>query len=593
MAGRFNIPDLEERTASKGPKILVLEDEEIGETYQRGLERLGHNIELAKTVGDACFKIDVSPPAVAVLDCLIGEDWEGGFKVAQRLFEDSPGTKIIFNSAYMGHGVDATEVARRTNVVSWFDQKATTARQLNKEIETALRVKEQDEQLRRVNRELREANNQLIDINRYLSKSTIALLGTYIQSILRDDRFVKEALEDYMEASKVSRFRRGVQPSEPAKIFVTGATGFIGSAYMRHMLENSDAVLYPLVRDGKKPFDQRILIPEKHTSRVHFVRGDITERRLGISEPDWKLLTGKTGVQYLVHCAASTNYEDQVHGENFRLNVLGATRMVEFARNCENLVRLVHLSTAYVEGKPDIAESQTSKQVSELAPLENGSWLRNNFRNKYEETKYLGELVVSSNRDLPYAIVRPTIVVGHSEDGFCNETTIYYFARSFQIAKKALERRPQDGNLRIAIDPEVTKNFICVDDVVAVMEAARLSPYANQKVLHAANPHASTTGDIVRAISGVLESSVDLIGDGPVANPSQVEEALNGAHGIYRDYTHSVTGRDPQWDMGNTYHALREANPSFQFRPLTLEKLTFLFGKYFSDRRQATTLRWK
>ncbi|MFC1768220.1 SDR family oxidoreductase [Nanoarchaeota archaeon] len=514
------------------PTILVVDDQDtIRSQIVSELEDQDYIVLEASTIDAARDLVKKNKVDVALLDIIMGPDDKVGAGLAfkKEIDKISPNTLSYFVTGKAGTSFQdlqgnfqGTTLMRDYNpfgVINKTDGVKAIAVAVRAGLEHIILTRE----LEKSNRMLSESNNDLSESNQQLSKSVVAMLGTYLQGILRDDPEVRSCLKDYKESSKVTRFKDGPKElGDRVNIALDGGTGFIGQAYMRRVLENSDPNihLYVIVRDGRKPFDERMDIPEQYRDRVHFVRGDITEKHLGMSDSDWSRLTssGEEGIHYYVHCAASTNYEDQVEGQNFRLNVQGAIRAVEFARNCENLQRFVHISTAYVEGKPEISSSdEEPKPAEELAPLENGEWLKYSFRNMYEETKYGAELVVASNRDLPFVIVRPTIVVGDSNDGFCNETTIYHFARSFQAAKRGLKKEPQEHDLRITIDPKVPKNFICVDDVVEIMEMARVSDYAHQKVIHAATPENITTGDITTAITSVMGLPVDMVGDGPIA----------------------------------------------------------------------------
>ena len=84
--------------------------------------------------------------------------------------------------------------------------------------------------------------------------------------------------------------------------FVTGATGFIGRNLVELLLER-EATVYVLVREGSKGRLEELRNRwGTNDSRVVGIVGDLSERRLGISDADLERLKGE--VDHLFHLAA-------------------------------------------------------------------------------------------------------------------------------------------------------------------------------------------------------------------------------------------------------------------------------------------------
>jgi nucleoside-diphosphate-sugar epimerase len=115
------------------------------------------------------------------------------------------------------------------------------------------------------------------------------------------------------------------------------------------------------------------------------------------------------------------------------------------AESCPRLQSLAWISTAFVAGdrKGRILEGESQCGQS--------------FRNAYEQSKFEAELLArAAGTHLPIAILRPSIIVGDSRDGYtCNFGSIYWPLRL--IAEGALRR--------VSGDPLTPLDLVPVDYV--------------------------------------------------------------------------------------------------------------------------------
>src|ERR1700677_451050 len=213
-------------------------------------------------------------------------------------------------------------------------------------------------------------------------------------------------------------------------ILLTGATGFLGMGALARLIERDCEQVVVLVRapDGDSA-QQRLdgLLARLYdelpaaAARVSAVRGDLLEPALGLSPIDRAWLIAS--VDRIVHCAASISFELPLD-EAREINVHGVEQVIELAREIAaggTLRRLVHVSTAYVSGRHAGEFGERDLDVGQ------------EFRNTYERSKFEAERLLREAEDLPLAVARPSIVVGHSASGWTSAFNVLYWPmRAFE-----------------------------------------------------------------------------------------------------------------------------------------------------------------
>lgn len=235
------------------------------------------------------------------------------------------------------------------------------------------------------------------------------------------------------------------------KVFVTGATGFIGTRLVQALTERGRAVRALVRRANPQPppgFDWADGGPLQH-KQVELVRGDITDRQ--------SLAEGMEGCTHVFHLAAyAKNWarDPQVY---FEMNV-GAMRQVFGVARQLGVRRVVWTSTQLTLGP-----SRPGQPANEDSPR-----ITDSYFTEYERTKAIAEqeALRYAQNGLPVVIVNPARVYGpgHLTEGNSLSLLIDQYDR---------------GKLPILLNRGINvANYVLVDDVaeghILAMEKGRV-----------------------------------------------------------------------------------------------------------------------
>ena len=179
------------------------------------------------------------------------------------------------------------------------------------------------------------------------------------------------------------------------KLFITGAAGFIGSNYVRHVLSTTDdevTVFDALTYAG----NLSSLDDVANDPRFRFVQGDICDRAVVASAMD--------GHDAVVHFAAESHVDRSiVDPDTFvRTNCLGPNVMCDVARNV-GVDRFLHISTDEVYGSIEDGSFVETDRLGPRSPYSSSKAGSDLIALSYEETYGLPVIVTrSSNNFGPY-----------------------------------------------------------------------------------------------------------------------------------------------------------------------------------------------
>jgi nucleoside-diphosphate-sugar epimerase len=277
-------------------------------------------------------------------------------------------------------------------------------------------------------------------------------------------------------------------------VFITGATGYIGSYITDWLLRNTDHELALLVRApdydaGVERLWKSLQLHMKadqfyrQLDRIAFISGDLTEPGLGIStaDRDWLI----SNAESVLHNAAALNFRSERACTNH--NVRGTLSVIKLARAIQEdhpLRRFTQVSTVAVAG------DRPGAVVMEDEPLD---WSQRDF-NPYTRTKKLCEHMVRELLpDVPCLYLRPSSVIGDSRFA---ETTQFDMVRAVCV----LTDLPV-----LPLSPEARLDIVNADWVGASIAELHVREDLAGDVYHlSAGNESRTIGEIAEAFSLVL-----------------------------------------------------------------------------------------
>src|SRR5215211_7031313 len=260
--------------------------------------------------------------------------------------------------------------------------------------------------------------------------------------------------------------------------FVTGATGFIGRNLVEQLLER-EGTIYVLVREGSKGRLEELRSRwGVGSDRVVGIVGDLSQRRLGVSDSDLERLRGE--VDHLFHLAAIYDMTADAASQNVA-NIEGTRHMVEFAEDVE--AGRVHMVSS-------IAAAGLYRGVWREDMFEEAEDLDNH---PYFRTKHDSEGIVRTELSRPWRVYRPGIVVGHSETGEMDKIDgPYYF---FKLIRRLRGVVPEWVPMPGVEGREI--NLVPVDFVARAMDHIAHLDGLDGRAFHLTDPNPKTAGEVI------------------------------------------------------------------------------------------------
>lgn len=278
------------------------------------------------------------------------------------------------------------------------------------------------------------------------------------------------------------------QTNEPNCIFITGATGFLGTFLLHELLLQTQAYIYCLVRSsdaeaGKKRLLSKLqsysLWHESWSSRIIPVIGDLSQPLLGLTAEQFQMLASILDTIY--HNGALVNFA-YPYSALKAANVLGTQEVLRLASQVK--IKPVHfVSTLSIF--PSRSYSGV-KVIRESNSLDHGQVLYSG----YDQSKWVAERIVSIARDrgLPVCIYRPGWISGDSLTGISNPDDLL-----FRLIQGCIE-------LGSIPDKDIIEDLTPVDFVSKAIVHLSQQKKSIGKNFHLISPHTIQSSELIKSI---------------------------------------------------------------------------------------------
>lgn len=213
-------------------------------------------------------------------------------------------------------------------------------------------------------------------------------------------------------------------PSE-GRVFLTGATGYLGTYFLRHLIDQPDVqVVHCLVRAADTYWARgRILAAlnkyglgqGENLEKISAVAGDLGKDLFGLPEAEFEELGLSSSV--IFHAGAHINYI-QPYEKHRDTNVIGTLNCIKLA-TAGRPKALHYMSTAAVTGPVShFTGEERIHEDSELGEFQ--AWLPYDIG--YTQSKWVSEQMVHSMmaKGLPAIVFRPGFIMGDTARGKAN-----------------------------------------------------------------------------------------------------------------------------------------------------------------------------
>jgi fengycin family lipopeptide synthetase D len=223
-----------------------------------------------------------------------------------------------------------------------------------------------------------------------------------VAKIKKDKKDISENINDF-EFKKYDNILssnnilpESLHKENSGNILITGTTGFLGAHILREFLTSENGIAYCIIRPEAGLNTKEKLLKKLHyyfgkeldkyfNSRIIIIDSDISQKNLGISPKDTKLLS--ENISYVVNSAAKV-----AHFGNYELfkkiNVDGVENLLKFCKKYNK--RFYQISTVSISGTNFSNENITEP----VTFYENNIYIKQSLDNVYIKSKFYAEKLI-------------------------------------------------------------------------------------------------------------------------------------------------------------------------------------------------------
>ncbi|CAG8028349.1 unnamed protein product [Penicillium olsonii] len=209
------------------------------------------------------------------------------------------------------------------------------------------------------------------------------------------------------------------------RVFLTGATGFLGIEILRQLLALPTIHVYALVRATKEAQAEDRLTQKAvaagwwkpdYTSRLHVWQGDLTLPQLGLNASRWQMLQGRTSesIDVIIHNGAKVHYT-QDYDSLKKFNVSPTVELLKAVHDRDEPLN----SFVFVSGGAQPGFDEGSDKENASKALRGSGYSRSKAVAEQVVRRFANQQGAKAGR---VRIVKPGFIIGDGQRGVANQS---------------------------------------------------------------------------------------------------------------------------------------------------------------------------
>lgn len=258
------------------------------------------------------------------------------------------------------------------------------------------------------------------------------------------------------------------QQGQSGRIFLTGATGFLGAEILKQLLLWPEAKpVVVLVRAKTRDHAMARVVKsakvgqwwkEDYWKSIEAWPGDLSEPKFGLADSQWDILCGRTTTKgdwfdAIIHNGAVVHWNTDYVSLKAS-NVMSTFQLLSLLSQSASPMRLTYISAGLAD-----AEGKGDRELGAMLAPADG----------YSQTKFISELLVKSyaekndhncGRNRYISIVRPGLIIGTAENGVSNVDDFIWRMVSAALSIGAYNAEEDNSWIMVSAVDQVAKLIV-------------------------------------------------------------------------------------------------------------------------------------